>query len=130
MNYPHIVTQEWLDSQRTEHDRRIVRVELTGCFNYRPVPVAGKRNKRYHFLYDPTSTCHVLKIPETVWMAENGAMARDLMQSQNNSYTLTILILPLFAKEPAKAVPLPPAPKAKTRKHKSAEDAALAVLGG
>lgn len=130
MNYPAQVTQAWLDNQRGPDDRRLVRVELNGCYNFRPVPVPGKRNKRYLFLYDPNTACHVLKVPETVWMADNGAMARDLMQTTSHSYTLTVLILPLFAKEPAKAAPLPPAPKAKTRKHKSAEDAALAVLGG
>lgn len=130
MNYPSQVSQAWLDNQRTEDDRRIVRVELNGCYNFRPVPVPGKKNKRYLFLYDPATSCHVLKVPETVWMADNGAMARDLMQSASHSYTLTVLILPIFAREPEKAKPLPPAPKARNRKPKSAEDAALAVLGG
>lgn len=132
MNYPSQVTQAWLDNQRSANDQRVIRVELSGCYNFRPVPVPGKRNKRYLFLYDPSTACHVLKVPETVWMADNAAMARDLMQSQSNSYSLTVLVLPAVAETKNTPAPLPSPAKAKTRARKqlSAEDAAMAVLGG
>lgn len=126
MNYPHLVTQEWLDSQRKPEDQRIVRLELSGCYNARPVPVAGSKNKRYVFLHDNATSCHALAIPESVWMADDAAMARDLMRSTAHSYTLVALILPIS--KPAKAAPKP-LPKAAPSK-KSAEDAAMAVLEG
>lgn len=127
-NYPVQITQAWLDNQRNPADQRIVRVELTGCFSYRPVPVPGKRNKRYLFKHDPATSCHALVIPESVWMADKAAMARDLMQSTSHSYSLTVLVLPIAVASPAKAKPLPPAPKSKARPTKSAEDAAMAIL--
>lgn len=127
MNYPNIVSQEWLDTQRKPADTRIVRVELAGCYNYRPVPVPGKRGKRYLFLHDNVAACHALNVPESAWMADDAAMARDLMASAANSYTLAVLILPI-----SKAAAAPkPLPKAKsTTRPKSAEDAAMAVLAG
>lgn len=129
MNYPEQVTQAWLNNQRTPADQRLVRVELTGCYNTRPVPVPGKRNKRYLFPHDPKTSCHALTVPESVWMANKGAMARDIMHANGQSYTLTVLVLPVAVEQPAKAKPIPPAPKAKA-KAKSAEDAAMAVLAG
>jgi hypothetical protein len=128
MNYPNLVTREWLASQRKPDEARDIRVELTGCYNHRPVPVPGKRNVRYIFEHDPASSCHILTVPESVWMADNGSMARDMMTSAAHSYTLVPLVLPIST--PAAAAPKP-LPKAKTSKPtKSAEDAAMAVLGG
>lgn len=126
MNYPQLVTQKWLENQRTPADR-IIRVELSGCYNYRPVPVAGRKNKRYVFPHDPRTSCHALNIPESIWMADNAAMARDLMASAAHSYTLAVLVLPLSQSTPAAAPK--PLPKAKAPK-KSAEAAAMAVLAG
>lgn len=130
MNYPNLVTQEWLDTQHTPEDTRIIRVELSGCFNYRPVPVPGKRSKRYLFLHDPATSTHALNVPESAWMAADAAMARDLMASAAHSYTLAVLILPISKSAPAAAPkPLPKA-KATPAHKKSAEDAAMAVLAG
>jgi hypothetical protein len=128
MNYPNLVTQEWLDTQRKPEDIRSIRIELSGCFNYRPAPIPGKRNVRYIFPHDPSTSCHALVIPESLWMADDAAMARDLMQTTSHAYTLTMLVLPVSVASPAKAKPLPPAPKVKTRAAKSAEDAAMAIL--
>lgn len=130
MNYPNLVTREWLESQRNSDEARNIRVELTGCYNHRPVPVPGKRNVRYIFEHDPASSCHVLTIPESVWMADNAAMARDLMTSAAHSYTLVTLVFPI-SKSTAAAAPKP-LPKARTTtpQKKSAEDAAMAVLAG
>jgi hypothetical protein len=128
MNYPNLVSQEWLDSQRKPTDLRDVRVEISGCFNYRPVPIPGKRNVRYIFPHDPVAACHALSIPESVWMADDAAMARDLMASTAHSYTLVALVLPVSKPAAAASKPLP---KAKpTKSTKSAEDAAMAVLAG
>jgi hypothetical protein len=130
MNYPNLITQEWLDTQHTPEDTRIVRVELSGCYNYRPVPVPGKRSKRYLFLHDSVTSCHVLNIPESAWMAQDAAMARDLMASAAHSYTLAVLILPISKPSSTAAAKPLPKPKAIKPAQKSAEDAAMAVLAG
>jgi len=130
MNYPNLVTREWLESQRKSDEARNIRVELSGCYNHRPVPVPGKRNVRYIFEHDPAASCHALTVPESVWMADNAAMARDLMTSAAHSYTLVTLVLPISKSAPATAPkPLPKAKAAPAHK-KSAEDAAMAVLAG
>lgn len=128
-NYPQIVTQEWLDRQRTEESLRDVRLELTGCFNYRPVPIAGKRGKRYQFKYDAKASCHALIVPEKLWMENGGAMARDLMLGGSTGhYRIIVLVVPCKVAATKAETPLP-APKKKPSR-KSAEAAALAVLGG
>jgi len=130
MNYPQQVTQAWLDNRLSDADLRIVRIELHGTYNYRPVPISGRTNKRYIFVYDPKTACHALNIPESIWMANDGAMARDLLRTTTHHHQLVTFILPIPKKKaiPQKVNPLPKATKAP--KPKTAEDAAMAVLGG
>lgn len=92
MNHPHKITQAWLDSVRDEADLCNIRIELHGCYNYRPVPVAGKTNKRYLFIHEQAANCHVLNIPSEIWMSDDGAMARDLMLAPFSNYRMLMLV--------------------------------------
>lgn len=125
-NYPKLITQTWADNQKAPDEERIVRLELHGCYNYRPVPITGKGTQRFHFVYDNQSACHALEIPETVWMADNGKLARDLLLYPFNNFRIVVLLKKIG--EPAKTET-----KKKRRPAKPAarpEDAAMAVLGG
>lgn len=124
-----MVSQAWLDNQIQPDEQRIVRLELTGCFNVRPVPLHGKSSKRYIFPYDSKTSCHALNVPESVWMADKGRFARDLMtQPLTTRVALVALVVPHVVAH--KDAPKPLSKVTKKTKPKTAEEAALAVLGG
>ena len=128
-NYPQMVSQAWLDNQIQPDEQRIVRLELSGCFNIRPVPLHGKSNKRYVFPYDSKTSCHALNVPESIWMADKGRFARDLMsQPITTRHSLVVLVVPHVAAP--KNAPKPLSKVNKKTKSKTAEEAAMAVLGG
>ena len=122
-----MVTQAWLNNQIQPDEQRIVRIELSGCYNVRPVPVHGKSNKRYLFPYDSKTSCHALNVPESIWMADKGRFARDLMLQPINRHSLVALILPHTPSQKDAPTPIS---KVKKTKSKTAEEAAMAVLGG
>jgi len=125
MNNPARITQDFLDSQRSPDDVCTIRVELHGCYNYRPVPVAGKGTTRYMFTHDPKANCHALHVPSGVWTRNDDAMAKNLMMAPFTSYKLMVTVRPLPAKEAA----LPEIPQSKTKgKKNSAAETAEAIL--
>jgi hypothetical protein len=130
-NYPTVVAQDWLANQFTPEDQRVVRVEMRGCYNQRAFSLHGKGSVQYRLSYHPASNAHVLDVPESLWMHDNARFARDLLSNISRSGQLTVLILPRATAEKttAKAKPLPKAITA-SLKAKTAEDAAMAVLGG
>ena len=123
MNYPHLINQKWLDNRADKKERRIVRVILKGCNNFRPFAVAGATSHKYLFAYNPKISAHCLDVPETVWMERNGAMAHDLMGKRKGN-PLVVLILP-YVKEKEAPKPLPDAIPAAGP---TAEERALAAL--
>jgi hypothetical protein len=128
-NYPQVVTQAWLNNQFTPEDQRLVRVEMRGCYNLRPFTLHGKTTVKYLLVHHPASNTHVLDVPEQLWMRDNARFARDLLSNIANGVQIAVLVLPraIETKSTPKAKPLP---KAATHKSKTAEDAAMAVLGG
>jgi len=105
MNYPHLINQKWLDNRADKKERRIVRLILKGCSNFRPFAVPGATCHKYLFTYNNKLAAHVLDVPETLWMEKNGAMARDLMEKRRGN-PLVVLILP-YVKEKEAVKPLP-----------------------
>ena len=126
-NYPTIISNEWLANRAAKDETRNVRIEMHGANNFRPFTCGGKTSKSYRFSYDPRSNCHVLNVPESVWMENNGWMPRDLLTKRPVGMPFIVLIekRAVAAKEKPKA--LPKAKDAKTST-KTAEDAAMAVL--
>lgn len=132
MNYPQKITQSWLDSQKTESDICNIRIELHGCYNYRPVPVAGKGSKRYLFERDKNSNCHVLNVPSGVWMADNGEMASNIMLAPFSNYRLLILVEQPRTVETQKVAPEPealPEPPSQPPAGETPDDKAKGILG-
>jgi hypothetical protein len=123
MNYPHLINQKWLDNRADKKERRIVRLILKGCSNFRPFAVSGATCHKYLFTYDPKIAAHVLNVPESLWMEKNGAMAYDLM-SKRKGNPLVVLILP-YVKEKAAVKPLS---EAIPTEGPTAEERALAAL--
>jgi hypothetical protein len=128
-NYPTVITQAWLSNQYSPEDQRTVRVEMRGCYNLRPYTLHGKTTNRYLLVHHPASNTHVLDVPEQLWMRDNARFARDLLSNVAKGVQMTVLVLPrtTAGQSTPKAKPLP---KAATHKSKTAEDAAMAVLGG
>jgi len=125
-NYPNVIAQDWLNEQFTPEDQFMVRVEMQGCYNLRPFSQQGDGTTQYLLAHHPDSNAHILDVPLSVWMHDNARFARDLLSNVAKSGQIAVLFLPRPQSTP-KAKPLP---KAATHKSKTAEDAAMAVLGG
>lgn len=126
-NYPVQINQQWLDNRADAKEKSLVRIELRGCNNHRPFALSGKSTHRYLFSHDPKTNCHVLDVPESLWMANNGWMARDVMSVHRpGMQPLVALVLP-YRRKVAAPKPLPKAEK--TISTKTPEERALAALG-
>lgn len=131
-NYPVTISQNLLNNRAAAGESRVVRVEVKGVHNNRAFSLSGKSNHRYLFNHHPKSGSHVLDVPESVWMEKNGWLARDIQDNPHRNVKLIVLVLP-FSKPGTPATPPVPAkiPKQAAKpKTKTADEAALAVLGG
>lgn len=127
-NYPTVLNQQWLNNRAQPKEQRVVRVEIRGVHNLRPLTISGKGSTRYLLHYDNKTAAHVLDIPESIWMEQNGKLARDLMSPRPNPPAMVVLVLPYKANKDAgkKAKPLP---KAESTPTQTPEELAHAALG-
>ena len=128
-NYPLIISQAVLSGRAQPDETNAVRIEVRGVHNFRPLTMPGASSHRYQFLHDPRASCHVLEVPQSVWMAKDGWMARDLMAKRRTGAALLVLVVPWKHKTaPAPEAPkkLPKATKPKTEK--TPEERALQAL--
>lgn len=74
-------------------EKNFVRLEIPST-GYGPIVISGRSTKSYTFRRDPgASGCHCLRIPLSLWMADNAAMAKDIMGKPGASI---YKIIPLF----------------------------------
>lgn len=130
-NYPTIITQAVLSGRAQPDEANAVRIEIRGVHNFRPYTLPGSSSHRYQFIHDPKASCHSLEIPQSVWMAKDGWMARDLMAKRRTGNALLVLVVPWKHKatkveEKPAIKPLAKATKPKTEK--TPEQRALAAL--
>lgn len=127
-NYPLIISQAVLNGRSKPDESHAVRIEVRGVHNFRPFTLPGASTHRYQFIYDPKVSAHALEVPESVWMAKDGWMARDLMGKRRTGHALLVLLVPWKGQaKPEEAVkPLPKAKPAKSTK--TPEQRALEAL--
>lgn len=84
--------QEHIDMLAEPGEKHFVRLEVSSP-GFGPITIAGKSTKSYVFRRNSQAGCHSLRIPMSLWMADNSAMARDLMTKPGPRL---YQILPLF----------------------------------
>lgn len=55
-------------------------LQIPSVGNFTPFRMRGRTNRTYRFEWDRRKLCHVLRIPASLWGAENAMLAKDIFQ--------------------------------------------------
>lgn len=90
MKLPTIINQDFCNKKAAPDETHAVVVETTG-FNLSPLTYQGRSTKTFRLAYDSKRGKHALRVPLSLWMADQAEFAREL-------YEQTALPLPLVPK--------------------------------
>lgn len=74
------------------NEKNFVRLEIQST-GFGAITIAGRTTKTYVFRRDSNNGCHTLRVPLSLWQADNAALARDIMTKPGASL---YKIVPIF----------------------------------
>ena len=62
----------------TQEHEPVICLQIPSVGNFTPFRMRGRTNRTYRFEWDRRQLCHVLRIPTSLWSAENATLAKDI----------------------------------------------------
>lgn len=72
----------------------MVCLQIHSVGNLTPFRMRGRTNRSYRFEWDRQHLCHVLRVPASLWTAEDSSLARDIYQQMLTRPVIPTLEMP------------------------------------